>query len=359
MSIIYDSEKDDLHFENLIGKYVLDKSGKVEIKPQTLDEINSKSIIGIDYVISGRGCFDAWKSNFQKMVRRGNVTGAWTSFLECGNCGGQFLSNIINRLCHTVICEDVGIANMQLCIEACRIFQLYTNNKKLGFSPLLKERCFLLIKNMCIGYKSRLSDNIYHTLKRSGLFDVTTDANVTFSKLGTFIDDKDIDNSVRYVYRLMELSIDGVRLSGYKRVYFLRKKKLLYDVWDMFVRKGEKMKNVLVVMYIHSLEKLFELKDGDDTILLLICGILSLCVDLNKDFDDNTNEYCTESIDYKRDDVWIQDISYDSHTKIGRKLGRDIGFFLRYGCKLDKLHPLLKDLDEKYYRYFVEIISHK
>lgn len=345
-TIVYNPRFDDFDYKKLIEKgFVLNGKGEVTVSPPDPEELKKRSVQCIEQVVSGRGMFDAWKSNMQKMIRRGRFHEAKASFVECGQCGGPFLSNIVNRLCRTISVEDIGIANVNVIHEAAKVFEYYENHKKEGFTVELQERAFKLIKLMCQSPKSRTSDVLFHYLK--GRFSQPQDSvEEVFKEFGRSLRGKEYERACYLAWWLCYNNEPLKPISGYKKCkIFGRKKKMAYDVFSSMlqcVHLTPLVRNVIL-----DLVKLYDLKEGDDWILLLNCGILCLCFS-----DKLSSKVPLVEVEEKKDEeVWIDDISYDKHTRFGRSLGRDVKFFWESGCKLSHLShiPEIARLDEELY----------
>jgi hypothetical protein len=355
-TIVYELGKDDLDYGQLIGRGVLDNTGRVAVWPCRLEILNASPIYNHVYVRSGRGYFDAWKSNLQKMIRRGCAKAAADSFLECAACEGKFLSNIMNRLCHTIPCEDIGIANPKCAAKGARILSAYEKTRGAPLSAALKKDCVAFIQSMCAGYKSRLSDNIFCVLNYQGQFDLKYETcAAAAADLYKYLQSRDYVQATRVAHAMLQMSKAGVQMKtgGMHKVIrdelFKRKKKLVYDIWAILIHHATKAHMPNSVSYINELAKLFMLKDGEDTILLLICAILSICIKC-AELERPAAPECVDA-----GETWIADVSYDCHTYLGRQIGRDKRFFMRYCCKLDAIHPDLYDLEQEYYNLFTLI----
>lgn len=352
-TILYNPFIDDGDFDDLIDRgFVLDDNGKVTINPPDPQTLKFRSVLSIDQVISGRGCFDAWKSNMQKMIRRGKFNQALQSFIECANCGGPFLSNIVNRLCRTISVEDIGIANIKVIHEATLVLDHYEKYKKDGLTNTLLEKASNLIKLMCASPKSRTSDVLYHYLKVHNKYKLNNESlEQLFVKFVLRLRKKNYEEACFYAGHACELNKALGRIPGYKKCsIFGRKKKVIYDVFSALLQS--EYTNKVVKGVIMDLVKLFELKEGTDWMLLVNCGILCVCFS-----DKLSTEVPLRDIDEKDDrEVWIDDTSYDKHTSIGRSLGRGVKYFWEFGCKLSHLSNVdeIAKLDEDLYRQMLE-----
>jgi hypothetical protein len=358
---VYNPDTDDLKFSELIkiGE-VINKNGCrdiLELDEDNKDKRRRMSVLSIDTVFSGRGPFDVWKSNLQKMIRRNKPREALKSVIEIAEMGGHFLSNILGRLCIVIISEDIGCAQSKLVSKALRLRTFYDLNKnkyKEKIDTELKNQIMELVYNMAISKKSRLVDNMLcyakwkgTKLKKDGL---------KFLEIYLENEEKNVilrlKNCARACINYFNSDTANAIEQDDKKDFFpflKRKKKKIYKLWNYILK--------------HTPEEIFEINKnlyeifecahgGGETILNIIHACYNIIFyglgKLNLEFKMKKCPYTWKEIK-KDNSIWPADISYDKHTKIGKKLGRGVPFFFRYGAKLGKIQKGLKEYEEIVY----------
>lgn len=382
---LYDKKKDYVGYEELIeAGYVLDEKGRIEVKKfsdEQKEKMKKLSVLGIDYVLSGRGKFDGWKSNLQKCVRRCDVIGALKSVEETCELGGPFLSNIINRLCKVMVSEDIGPAEPWIAKECYEFLLYYEKRKDLWKSTIktgiiegaknivfdndisFKHRLLLITQKLASCRKSRLCDNVLHAHKTSSIKDKKFEE--IFNYFKESVEEKEIDKSIKYLRMLysFEGNMGKEQLKNYQQAVksmpkfaqklLLRKKNLVFDVWRFLIEKSKEADKRLFDINCYLLG--IYLMAGDEGVLEIMNCLLNLLFFYEDRLDLEESEVCKlrtikcswEAL--KNKDIWIQSVSYDKHTKIGRELGRDKLFFWLYCAKLSNKNPLLEEYDKRYY----------
>lgn len=381
---LYNPEEDDLDYSELISAgYVLDETGAVEVKEFSQEEIEHMkklSVLGISYVPSGRSFFDAWKSNLQKCVRRCDILGALKSVQETCDLEGPFLSNIVNRLCKVMVSEDIGPAEPWIAKECYNFLLYYEKRKELwkttkkigeieGSANItfvndiaFKNRLLLITQKLAMYRKSRLCDNAIHSARTKSIKGKTFDE--VFDAFKSWVDNHEenpdtyFGNSIKYLKMLlgfkgkMDKQLDVKKDPSFMRELLGRRKALIYVVWKYILDKS-KIDGKLFEINCYLLG-IFNMA-GDESVLLIINALLNLLFfyENKLDFDDSICNIKTIKCSWeslrKKNDIWIKDISFDKHTKLGRELGRDGLFFWRYGAKIVNKNKLLDEYDRKYY----------
>jgi hypothetical protein len=366
----YIVDEDDMDYSFLIDKeIVLDENGKVKIN-KPLD-IENKTVLSIDHVISGRGPFDAWKSNMQKMIRRGKTKETLKSIQETSLCGGLFLSNIINRLCKVIVSEDIGPAEPRMARECYVLLKEYEIEKKknvdINNDKDFRNKLFLLGKKLSLSRKSRICDNIIHAIGRIE-YDEEMDFDKEFKIFRGYVEKNDIENSIMYLFLLIDISnnkkikvklttsdIENVNIKDCLK----NKRKQIYKVWRYILCESLKQHVDLSDIGCNLLN-IYNLSVSGENVLLIVNAILNLIfykkglLDLNYLPKITLNDDESWDAIKKNNNIWIDDVSYDKHTKIGREIGRGRYFFWRYGAKIANKNNLLSKLDNKYYNKAVK-----
>jgi hypothetical protein len=243
-------------YSDLYPTHVDTKDGKMaqfELTEEAMEKELRKSVQVALFVISGpwKGTyFKVWKSNMQKCVRRQDVKGALVSMVAVGESGGQYLSNMINRLCKVFISEDVGVANFSLMFECRSILMLYSHNKK-EFMTLYRDNLLELVVKMAKSPKSRMVDTMVNHVNRNmsdEMEELNGEVNLIKCRRG-FLEELKLNNLERMVMYCMALDRIGGQGSvkngksprSYRAQGLLRKKMRIYWVWIVLLEEIEEM----------------------------------------------------------------------------------------------------------------------
>jgi hypothetical protein len=373
-SIIYDIHTDNPSYKDVIKeKIVLNEKGEVDFlkyKPISIP----KSIMDVNYVLSGRGLYRAWISNLQKSIRRGLVKDALRSAYECMQFKGLFLSHTINRVCKVIISEDIGPANLVLALKV----KDYLLNLSSKTDDEKINECFEIIVDMCHSYKSRIVDHSLHLTRRKN-FTNYTDYNLAYTDLIQNIKDRNIYKCIHILFYLTTLKEKDCKATFTrvldKNIKPSRMGTIVYKIWNnlcdpLFIS------NIYPDLDSKKLKALVELNtaifqiwynnSSDEKILNFIHAISNVLLAkeiFNFEEDEKSKEvkevevkkYPTIEEVSKYDDIWIMSASYDKHTRKWLSSERNsIQFFLKYGAKLNKLHPNLKYIDQQMYNSILE-----
>ena len=252
-SDVYIPEEDDLTYDFLIKEGVVkNKKGESDVKRVTLEDLKSVSVLGVSSVLDGDYAFDVVKSNTQKMFRRYKEKKFLRSLLSIANMGGQFLSNIINRVFKVFLSEDVGPSHMEMSIICWDFIKYYNGVKKVKDIHKKKEFRNKLIQyaiTLFRSYRSRLVDNSLCHInmgkkldKLSGDFDTLLDM---------FFKNEENNNMEEGVKLIMAMSYvkkndkrgkinKGTKIND---KLFSRKRKKIYYVWKYILDESKKVKN--------------------------------------------------------------------------------------------------------------------
>lgn len=365
-SIIYNVETDNPSYKDVIQeKIVLNENGVVDFnhfKPIHFPN----SIMDVNYVLSGRGLYRAWISNLQKSIRRGLVKDALRSAYECMQFKGLFLSHVINRVCKVIISEDIGPANITLSLKVKDYLldlPLKTDNEKIN-------GCFEIIVDMCHSYKSRIVDHSLHLTRKLQLIQYT-DYNVAYTDLLQNIKDRNIYKCVNILFYLTSLKDKDCKAVFERKIPKdikpSRMGTIVYKIWNTLCDKlficniypdldGSKVKDLINLNL--AIFQIWYNNVSDEKILNFIhaiCNILLAKEIVNIDYNvEYKNTISIEEVE-TYDDIWIMSASYDKHTRKWKSSERNsIPFFLKYGAKLNKLHPNLKYIDEQMYQLLLK-----
>ena len=374
-SIIYNIHSDNPSYKDVIKeKIVLNEKGEVDFvknKPTSIPN----SIMNVNYALSGRGLYRAWISNLQKSIRRGLVKDALRSAYECMQFKGLFLSHTINRVCKVIISEDIGPANITLALKV----KDYLLNLSSKTDDEKINGCFEIIVDMCESYKSRIVDHSLHLTRRKN-FTNYTDYTVAYNDLIKNIKDRNIYKCVNILFYLTSLKEKDCKTTFTrvldKNIKPSRMGTIVYKIWNNLC-DASFISNVYPTLDSKKVKSLVELNtaifqiwynnSSEEKILNFIHAISNILLakeifNFKKDKESNEVEVEVEVKKYpiieevsKYDDIWIMSASYDKHTRKWLSVERNsIQFFLKYGAKLNKLHPNLKYIDQQMYNSILE-----
>ncbi len=284
-------------------------------------------------------------------------------------------------------------------------------NKKIDTFIENRNKLFLIISKMCESYKSRITDHALlltkKMLSQNQIVNNCTTFDASFKQFKTniikinkfdyssspnlnFICDciNDIFNLVKFGSEKCTLENEKIKLNLLPYCKPSKFSKKIYLLWDrvlcnseyirMFLSSttesiGEKEESISnsndeenqlelnkKVMRLNlvnqGLYNIWYMNSGDESVLNIIHAFFNIIFaskivdDLeNKSEDDitknsNFDEICND------DTIQIMSASYDKHVRKWKTPARNsINFFLRYGVKLNKLHPNLESLDEELY----------
>jgi hypothetical protein len=334
-------------YKDLCPDFVDDESGRpacFELSEKALEKEAKKSIQVALYVIKGpwMGTYcKVWKSNLQKCIRRQKVFDAVVSMVAVGECGGQYLSNMMNRLCKVIISEDIGVADFCLLKECKKMIELYESDRK-NFMSRNRNDVLRLVARVAACPKSRAVDNLIHA---NGEFEeVSVDHHrVKFVKA---VQKNDLMKMVKHCIALNRLggvgnvSI-GKSLPGFASV-IAKKKKSIYWVWLVLLDEVQKLINKRSVakkngedLYsdvfglqeiVEDLCSVYGIHSGHGNLLNIVHAIL--VISLYKDgmlpkIDTSYQEY--QPLEVRTGECKLVDMYYEWDTIL--KLGMD-------GCKV-------------------------
>ena len=350
LSIRYNKSTDNPPFDDLIQtNVVLNSTGEVAIIPPTTIP---KSIQDVNYVSSGRGMYRGWISNLQKAIRKGETSVALRSAYECFQMDGPFKSHVINRVCKVIISEDIGLASTE-CLKMC-VEYIQKQEKTL-------QELFTIIHRMCTGYKSRIVDHSIHLFTPEPL----ADFNTHFSQVKRILSERtQLDSLKEYA-----LSIRACVSTGSEKITYMFSNTILsasglkkrgpfsklYLLWNLLYTTAEndKKKDIVNLFIIWCEHK------SEENILNVLHAAYIVYFNLPTHVSDGISEEVPSVPEIaSRNDLWITSSAYDKHTRRwkGQSSFRNtIGFFLKYGCKLDKLHPQLESIEEEMYAQLVKL----
>ncbi len=366
--------EDDLGYEDLIDAgEVVDATGRVHVRhfsPEEIDSILRMSPVGIKDVISGRGGFGAWKSNLQKMVRRGKLNEALKSLQEIADMGGVFLSNVINRLCKVMVSEDVSVAEPWMARECYEFLAYYDTVKRIpniARDEEFRNRLSLITKKLVLARKTRLPclalSYLSHTRKAGYEKEKILEEDKTWEELfekfkenmegdGYFEEGAWILMKLNWEDSIMKKGDSLGGLSEKEKKLFGRKRKMIYKVW-LYILKQSAVNDDL--WEINSYLLRIYAMGGSETILNLMNAYMNLTLyldgllDLRKpDLLELEDTVAWEKIQ-SWDHIWIDSVSYDKHTEVGKELGRGMFFFYRYGGKVANKKKEFDEIERKLY----------
>jgi hypothetical protein len=376
----YNPEEDDLDYGDLIfAGEVADETGKVFIRhfsPEEIDSILRMSPVSIQYVISGRGDFRSWKSNLQKMVRRGKLDEALKSLQEIADMGGVFLSNVINRLCKVMVSEDISIGEPWIAKDCYEFLTYYESVKRIP--DVIEEEDFrhrlsLITKKLVLARKSRLPclalSYLNRTRKAAYEKEKILQEDKSWAELfQDFKDNMEGDGDFEEgAWILLKLNWEdsvmkkGDGLGGLEekeKKFFSRKRKMIYKVWLYIMRQSAinddlwEINSYLLGIYsIGGGEIILNLMNAYMNLTLYLDGLLDLRKPSLLELKDTVAWEKIQSWDH----IWIDSVSYDKHTDVGKDLGRDMFFFYRYGGKVANKKKEFDELERKMYNKLCEI----
>ena len=321
----YDASQDNPTYEKLIqiGE-ITDETGKVPITPHDLPE----GLNNIVYVKSGSGYYDVWRSNAQKMVRRGNERGALKSLYEIIETGDVFCSNIFNRFFHVMVSEDIGWAEPQLPSYVVSLVKRYHQNKSVDRSFL--EEIVRGVQVLARCRKSRYVDYLFSYAKKCLNNRVITTPNNLLIEM--------LENSKSQIITrviailLLDGSNEKITTSSTTDKRLVRRRRAVFLAWqyllDVATPRIKKQVDALLDIYL--------LSDSESILCLIHAFILVYAEDKGilvwKDLPVVETSPSWEEI--ASWEIWPDASAYDKHTRIGRFLGRGVDWFYRYGGKI-------------------------
>jgi len=359
-TIIYNPQTDNPSYDDLIHtNVVLNHTGEVSIRiPQEIPT----SIPKVGYTTSGRGYYRGWISNLQKSIRRGDVTSSIQSAHECFQMGGPFRSNVVNRVCKVILSEDIGLCASADLIESCM---------ECIISPSF-DLLSTIIRQMCSGYKSRIVDHSIHLFLRPSHVEEES-FDVYYTRVKTIlIEHVQEENSISLdTLHKYAICVNGCVQKGEEKINTLFTNTILsvsklnkrgpfgkiYLLWNLLYSSAhtalakKSIVNLFIIWCHH--------KSSESILNVLHAAFLVLFK-----LDNTSLTQLTETISNEDQNktVWISSAAYDKHVmwwKGESSFRNTISFFLRYGCKLDKIHPGLKHVEEEMYAQLVEKNSKK
>ena len=380
MSDLYDSEKDNYSYQDLISSgIVLDEYGRRNYytwAPTELEWYQSRNWYGSPSVKSGSGEIDLWKSNLQKMIRRNNVKSSLKSVVELVNTGGNVLTNTINRLTKVIVSEDIGPSTLNLPL-LCHDLLLYYNEHSFKNEYQLKEKILHLTYNLCLSSKSRIVDNMIHslTINRTDTWDSLFSSFLTnISLIQTCKNYMDIldkmDTCISLIISMHNIKENLEKGHKYNHLLLKRKKKKIYRIWQwIFDNSPDKTINSGNIFLTNkALFQIYE-NGSSENLLSIIHAVLNIFIPkLGFNFEPsmiyecpyswnevenwNLNMVVEESL--STNTLWPDSVSYDCHTTIGNILHstnrKEKTFFWRFGCKLYPVVYWNYTLGQRYYQ---------
>lgn len=343
----YNEKTDNLDFKDLIEKgIVLDNEGRVKGEILSKDELKKRSVMGVKYTGDGCAYYDVCISNMQKMIRRGKVKEAIRTYIRIVEMNGQFISNVVNRLCKVIVSEDIGVASNYI-VKECYDFLVYYESIKgkddISEDKEFRDRSIKLITNLCLCKKSRLVDNTVSYYRKCEISDLNIKALL----------EEDFDTIFEIFKKVDDFKIGVLCLSKlmYKETknkitfedndikkLLSRKKKSIYHVWNYILVESKKLNNINILTSSSifdincNLLHIFDM--GGEVILNLVHAYLN--IKLYKLIDWNTYKFDVihNWDDVKKEDIYCDPCAYDKHTFYNKHINKPTSFFFRYGAKL-------------------------
>ena len=147
-------------------------------------------------------------------------------------------------------------------------------------------------------------------------------------------------------------------LSEKEKKLFGRKRKMIYKAW-LYIMRQSAICNDLWEINSYLL-RIYSI-GGSETVLNLMNAYMNLTLYLDglMDFRKPDLLKLEDTVAWKKiqswDHIWIDDVSYDKHTEVGKELGRGVYFFYRYGGKVANKKKEFNDLERKFYNKLCEI----
>lgn len=312
----------------------------VKLSEEDIKIRRGRSVLGIDCVFSGRGEYDVWKSNAQKMFRRGKVREFLRSIYEIYSMEGQFRSNIINRIFKVFISEDIGVGD-----PYCAVF----SRDFLKMDKYTNEDFFDYAYTLCMAKKSRIGDNLIAVVKESKL-DIPEDFDECFKLLIS-------TKNYRIVAAcLMKLNVNkDITKVKFKHNLLKRKRKRIFEIWDYILDKSKdnvlKCNEALLEIYCMA---------GEENILNIINAFLNMIM-WKDGIETKSLLKCPYTYKEIEEDltIWPDDDSIDCHTKSGKKLGRNKYFFFEKGARLENIQEKFKDIEKRIYDECLKLYKDK
>ena len=372
-TMIY-TKGDDPSFDDLIMEgVVLDTSGHV---PHKVDLHEASSVFDVTHVASGRGLYRAWISNLQKAIRRGRVRDALRSAYEVGSMGGQFLTHLVNRFCKVIVSEDIGPAVQSDLLFDVALFVMKYERKKCSQAHIcareVLEGLFPLISRACLGYKSRLSETLHlshKVIRAMEIHGCELDFAQLFSTFVACLTSRDWSGSITWAlwissykkrpsehitfFRDIPYMFAPKRMSGavYALWNYLCSRKAFHMLTAKRANEAIRRNVALYIIWYHN--------KGNERKLQICNAVMNVLLQneitdaqpaLSHDELSQLPSYTYEDVS-SWDDVVPMSASYDKHVTRWRSSYRNsLHFFYRYGVKVDRLHPLFKEVDEELYR---------
>ncbi len=336
----YQPGEDDPSFDDLIKhQVVLDTYGRVAIiEHPPVDGLNN-----VVYVKSGRGYYDVWRSNAQKMVRRGLEEGAIKSLVETASTNPTCASNILNRFFQVMVSEDIGWAEPQLPLLAASLMKRYYDKKELVHDPSFQQELIRGVQVLTRSRKSRYVDYLCHLAS-------TRLGNLTNIPLCEPLLEILADKSNSLLSRVMAVvllhrSSEQVKIPPSADPRLTRKRKVVFLAWQYLIVAAKDLDNLRRIgnivntrlrKQVSALLDLY-LLPGGESILSLIHALVLVSAEERKILQwkalpkVETSPTWDEVMAW---DIWPAACAYDKHTQVGRMLGRDERWFYRYGGKI-------------------------
>lgn len=336
----YQVGEDDPSYDDLIKHHiVLDASGRVAV----VEHSPVEGLNEVVYVKSGRGYYDVWRSNAQKMVRRGLEEGALKSLVETASTNATCASNILNRFFQVMVSEDIGWAEPQLPLLAASLLKRYYDNKELLHDTSFQQEIIRGVQILTRAKKSRYVDYLCHL------------ASIRLGNLGTIPPSEPLiqilaDKSNPLLSRVMAVvllhrSSEQGKIPPSADPRLVRKRKVVFLAWQYLLaasrdldnrRKVGNLVNTRLRRQVSALLDLY-LLPGGESILSLIHAVVLVSGEERKILQwralpkVETSPTWDEVMTW---DIWPAACAYDKHTQVGRMLGRDERWFYRYGGKI-------------------------
>lgn len=380
----YNPVTDNLSFEELHrAGFVTSEKGEIKKVVLTESEISTLSSIPVysvqhivlkqqhpsfvGEVYLGVNYYDVVKSNLQKMIRRGKVLEACRSAYEMyqmGKLAGRFRSNLMNRLTKVILSEDLGIASSYLIRDAYQLIQAVEREEKgpeekgvergteekgplpQDSSETILPLLFRYVAKACHSQKSRLCDYLYisYWVHRSEGVPITTRSwSESLNAFRTALQKKDLPLSLSYM-RHLEQTVGSVPMI--RDPFLGNHRKSVYTVWQILIDLSPpNVKELNQLLF-----KIYE--THTEHTLNLIHALLNIVLNEQTAWEEpqNIHGVITPSVDEVVNSEVVPDpVSYDCHTRVGRKLRKNHIDFYLYGCKITNKRPELEALERKYY----------
>jgi hypothetical protein len=391
-----------MNYDDLYPDFVDTKDGRMaqfDLSEKALEKEKRKSVQVATFIIAGPWFgtyFKVWKSNLQKCIRRQDVEGAVVSMVAVGECGGQYLSNMINRLCKVMISEDIGVANFGLISECKNTIELYSAMRSRGFNSNPRENSKFkndlinLVVKMAKSPKSRMVDTIVNHVNRNMGEEMEkfsggeklVECRQEFRKA---VVSNDIEKMVMFCMALDRIGGQGVVSTGvYPKGYAMRlvkKRMRIYWVWLIIFEEMEKLKKDFIERRTKGEEEsgkdIFELftmvedlctifcqHSGGGAILNIVHALFLLSFYKDKflhvinlresarmqELDEKEMKSWDKIVEEGTScEIWPLSDSYDRH--VGLKISEErksLKFFFGRGAKLNGVPEWLEDIEDHF-----------